>query len=303
MPNNHAPSVVVLMSVFNGSRYLREQIDSILSQVRVKVILQVWDDGSTDDTREILDSYGEDLTYWTGENHGAAQGFLQAVGLCNATAPYYAFSDADDVWLPTKLIDAITELEDHKILGPALIATKMTLTDSDLNPIGETAQPTIPFSFENALVQGAIGGASCVINSDLWQIFKSQRPTTLVMHDGWLYLVATAFGQIIFSSKSGILYRQHNSNVMGARHGIKARWVRRLKWIASKGDKQKDQAREFLRLFGDRLSLQQRRTAEIFAFHDRSPGSRIRFAIAPPVIFNSARSRALYTLRAALART
>lgn len=303
MTTTPIPSIAIVMSVYNGSKYLREQIESILSQQEIKPHLYVWDDGSTDKTVEILRSFGDRITFWTGSNQGAAQGFLQAVELCNAAADYYALSDADDVWLPTKLADAVRELQSHAPQAPALIATRLTLTDADLNPIGSTPLPRIPFSFENALVQGGIGGATCVLNPQLWRIFKSRRPSSLVMHDGWLYLVASAFGQIYYSDKSGILYRQHGSNVIGAAHGLRAQWRRRFGWLLAKGDKQKDQAREFLRLFANDLKPEQRVIAEKFAYHDKSLARRLAFGIRPPVRFNSFKSRALYSLRAVLGRT
>lgn len=297
------PSITIVMSVYNGSKYLRGQIESILAQRGVRPRLYVWDDGSTDNTVEILRSFGDQLTFWTGKNQGAAQGFLQAVELCDARTDYYALSDADDVWLPTKLADAISELQAKAPQGPALIATRLTLTDADLKPIGATPLPRIPFSFENALVQGGIGGASCVLNPQMWRVFKSRRPTSLVMHDGWLYLVASAFGQILYSEKSGILYRQHGSNVIGAAHGLRAQWKRRFNWLLSKGDKQKDQAREFLRLFANDLTPDQVAITERFAYHDKSLGRRLAFAVRPPVRFNSVKSRALYSIRAVLGRT
>lgn len=297
------PSIAIVMSVYNGSKYLREQVESILSQRDVRPLLYVWDDGSTDTTAEILRSFGSQLTFWTGPNQGAAQGFLEAVALCEAEADYYAFSDADDVWKSTKLSDAVRVLQSHAPQGPALITTRLTLTDAYLNPIGLTPIPRIPFSFENALVQGGVGGATCVLNPQLWHIFRSRRPNSLVMHDGWLYLVASAFGQICYSEKSGILYRQHGSNVMGAAHGIRAQWRRRLNWLLSKGDKQKDQAKEFVRLFGNDITPEQRATAERFAYHDKSLSLRIAFAILPPVRFNSLKSRVLYSTRVVLGRT
>lgn len=298
-----ALKVAVVMSVFNGAKYLREQIDSILGQRGVALSLYVWDDGSTDNSADILRSYGDRLSFWSGPNQGAAQGFLQAVQLCGADADYYAFSDADDVWLPTKLADAIHEMVSYAPSGPAVIATRMTLTDAELNPIGLTPPPRIPFSFANALVQGGIGGASCVMNRPLWLLFKSKRPRVLVMHDGWLYLVASAFGQIFFSDKSGILYRQHGNNVMGAAHGPKAQWKRRLNWLLAKGDRQKDQSREFLRLYGSELVPEKREVAERFAYHDTSVMRRLAFAFNPSVQFNSFKSRVLYAARATLGRT
>ena len=96
--------VLVLMSTYNGEKYLREQIDSILGQRGVEVSLLVRDDGSTDATLTTLDEYKESgrLDYYCGNNLGPARSFMHL--LQNAPASdFYAFSDQDDKWMDDKL--------------------------------------------------------------------------------------------------------------------------------------------------------------------------------------------------------
>lgn len=92
-------SVQVVMSTYNGEKYLKEQIDSILSQEGVDVRLYIRDDGSSDRTTDILASYQEhkNVKIEKGNNLGFAKSFLTALDECDE-ADYYAFSDQDDVW-------------------------------------------------------------------------------------------------------------------------------------------------------------------------------------------------------------
>lgn len=104
-------SVQVVMSTYNGEKYLKEQIDSILSQEGVDVRLYIRDDGSSDRTTDILASYQEhkNVKIEKGNNLGFAKSFLTALDECDE-ADYYAFSDQDDVWEKDKLSTAIQSI-------------------------------------------------------------------------------------------------------------------------------------------------------------------------------------------------
>lgn len=296
------PSVCVMMSVYNGARYLREQIDSILDQEGVDVRLIVRDDGSTDDTLKILRSYGEKLVSHRGQNLGAAQGFLEVASLAPKDITYYSFSDADDVWLPRKLASAIVAIQDAK--GPAIVTARLRTVNEHLQPIGLSYKPKA-FSFANALVQCVLSGAGSLMNKEMFETFVSGRPRTLEMHDAWLYLCATAFGTIYFQENPQILYRQHGSNVFGAGGAQSTRAVWKRRWRSlTKGDrKYREQAEEFLRIHGDKLRPEDHKLATRFVSHNRCWLSRAKFAIRPGVQFTSFKSRALYSMRALLNRT
>ena len=103
------PFVSVLMSTYNGEKYIREQIESILNQKKVKVHLLIRDDGSQDSTIEIVKEYANkypNVSVYAGKNIGIGNSFMEL--LRNAPeADYYAFADQDDVWLDGKLERAI----------------------------------------------------------------------------------------------------------------------------------------------------------------------------------------------------
>ena len=94
--------VAVLMSTYNGEKYIRDQIDSILSQIKVNVTLFIRDDGSTDSTVKIITQYTEkysNIKFWVGENIGVGNSFMQLLYSLTDEFDYYAFSDQDDIWL------------------------------------------------------------------------------------------------------------------------------------------------------------------------------------------------------------
>ena len=101
----------ILLSTFNGEKYLEEQLDSLKSQTFKDVFVLARDDGSSDSTKEILlRNESETFKWYSGENVGAARSFM----LLNNDAPeadYYAYCDQDDYWFPEKLEAAVNILE------------------------------------------------------------------------------------------------------------------------------------------------------------------------------------------------
>ena len=137
--------VVILLSTYNGAKYLRELLDSLLNQSHKNISILVRDDGSTDATLELLAEYGNkynNITYYKGENLKPARSFMDLLKQ-SEDADYYALSDQDDVWLPDKIEIAIKQLEANKA---DLYHSAFQMTDSNLNPIptptyGSTAPP------------------------------------------------------------------------------------------------------------------------------------------------------------------
>lgn len=291
-----------MMSVYNGEKFLREQIDSILAQEGVFVRLIVRDDGSQDATIDSLRSYGERIEIIAGPNLGAAHGFIEVAFASPMDADYYAFSDADDVWLPRKLISAIHMIE--SMTGPAAVVSRMQVTDEGLSPLNLSFRPS-GFSFENALVQCVLSGAASLFNRPMFEILREHRPSAIVMHDAWLYLIASAFGTIVYQDEPHVLYRQHGAQVYGAGgfQGSKVTWRRRIQSLLGNGAPYREQAAEFIRVYGARLQPNHREVAARFVAHPSSLGRRVMFAASPRLKFTSRKSEVLYRLRAMLGST
>lgn len=113
--------VCVLLSTYNGEKYLEEQLNSLIKQEDVELRILVRDDGSKDRTHEILDKWQKrgHINWYEGKNKGAAQSFMDLI--YNAPeADYYAFCDQDDVWLPEKLKVAIDKIRESNEAMPCM---------------------------------------------------------------------------------------------------------------------------------------------------------------------------------------
>jgi rhamnosyltransferase len=135
-------SVCVLLSTYNGEKYLKELLDSVLNQNcedKIKVSIFVRDDGSSDNTTNILKEYEQNGKIILFGHGGCNLGFAKSFSSLLANAPlsdYYAFCDQDDIWLPDKLISAVERLEkeDNNEI-PLLYSTNLIVVDKDLNEI------------------------------------------------------------------------------------------------------------------------------------------------------------------------
>ena len=225
--------VNVLMSTYNGERYMREQIDSVLAQDNVSVDLLVRDDGSTDNTLKLLDAYqGKGaLKYYVGANLGPALSFL-ALLRDSGDADYYAFADQDDFWQREKLAVAVDMLEKAGD-APALYFSRTQMTDAELRPTGIVEINPL-LTFGESLVYEFIPGCTMVMNRALRDIVNTYVPSYVPMHDVWVYSVALAVGAKVFFDKTPhILYRQHGSNTIGQGYSVWHEWHRRYKRLVN----------------------------------------------------------------------
>ncbi len=207
--------VQVLLSTYNGEKYLQEQIESILKQEDVEISLLIRDDGSCDKTIEIIENLkrkNSNISYYPGDNLGPARSFMDLINK-SGNFDYYAFSDQDDVWKPKKLISAINKLKQSN--KPSLYMSSLEIVDENLNFI-ETKQVDGNFCFEGEMIKNFATGCTQVFNKTLMEIIKSYTPNYIIMHDSWITRVCYAIGgNVIIDNNSNILYRQHQGNVLG----------------------------------------------------------------------------------------
>ena len=225
--------VQVLLSTYNGEKYIQEQIHSILEQ-NINVQLLIRDDGSTDTTPQILAEYEKkypNIKVYYEKNIGVISSFFRLFQLADETYSYFALADQDDVWLPEKLSRAVAKLEQEKHPAlPMVYCSEQTLVDKNLNILSEKRwYKQVREEFGNALVENICTGCTCVINGSLLRLLKNQSPRFMIMHDFWIYLVGTCFGTVIYDEKSYILYRQHGQNNIGATHSIIKKYRNRIK--------------------------------------------------------------------------
>ena len=262
--------VQVLMSTYNGMRYIGEQLQSLYSQEEVEVSLLVRDDGSSDSTCALLDEEqaAGRLTWYTGENLKPAFSFWNLLHKA-PDCPYYAFCDQDDVWDKDKLKTAVEHLE--KAAGkPALYFCQTRLVDAELNVI-KSVKISPLLTYGEALSYNFVTGCTMVINSAMRDVFLRYTPGFIRMHDIWMYDVALAVGaQIFFDPQPHISYRQHGGNVIGQANSFRSVWRSRFGRIRKNECIRSRLAQELLRGYGDEMSSANKELTTLVVDYKRS---------------------------------
>ena len=220
--------IAVLMSTYNGNKYLEAQLQSIMWQNDVDFILMIRDDGSSDNTNDIIDqwmmNYPEQIVKLDDDlgNLGAANSFMYLLDYSLEHYPeiqYFAFADQDDVWLRDKLKRGIEYL--RKSDNAALYYSKKTIVDENLN---EMAKDEVPYrdSFLQFLSISNASGCTFIFNRSLAEECIPKPKDSIILHDAWIFRMAGCIKcNIFFDEKSSILYRQHENNVVGRVSGWK----------------------------------------------------------------------------------
>jgi glycosyltransferase involved in cell wall biosynthesis len=270
--------IEVLLTTYNGEQFLAQQIDSILSQVRVELRIIVRDDGSSDNTKFVLGSYlrdypGKIVLLDSSERIGVSSGINQ---LLNQTRePYVAFCDQDDVWIDNKLDRLLAHMQSlEAIYGhdyPLLVHSDLSVVDKDLHIIhpsywNYSGVDPKRNSLRQTLIKNSVTGCALLVNRAL--VEKAiPIPDGAAMHDHWFAMVATTFGRIETINEPMVLYRQHESNVLGARRYNWHEIFRRL-WISCGRmdiSRHRKQASEFMRRFASQLNSDQYALVDGFA--------------------------------------
>ena len=217
------PSVAVLMSTYNGEKYIKEQVDSILGQINVEVYLYVRDDHSEDATISIIEEYADrypDRVYLKkGENIGAGSSFMELVYEVPETFDYYAYSDQDDIWQNDKLCTSISLLKQHK---KNLYMGNLMCVDKDLNELGLRNKTSPDISPYGIMVMNETNGCTMVFSNEFYLLLSDmgKRPDKMLFqkryHDAWTAMVGAVHGDIFYDFHAHMLYRQHENNVCGA---------------------------------------------------------------------------------------
>lgn len=220
--------ITVLISTYNGEKYLEEQLNSVLGQEDVKVNIMVRDDGSKDRTTQILAKYQDEgkLKWYSGDNLGPSKSFMDLVYNVEEDADYYAFCDQDDVWLSDKLHIAVEKLKEFPSYEPALYYSATKLVNEDLIPLqdGNPKAGYVSKTMKQTIISSGCTGCTMCFNRKLLDILRLGRYQFDLMHDNWTHKVCVAVGgNLFFDDESHILYRQHGHNVIGGKSNVFSR--------------------------------------------------------------------------------
>ena len=268
--------IAIIMGTYNGEKYIREQIDSILSQDYRGWKLFIFDDGSKDGTesivKEYVKSYPDKIFFSKNrENYGAAGNFFNGIrevaSLLVPGAEYFCFSDQDDVWVEDKLSRSLAKIRQIEGGEAALVFSDVAITDKNLTITAnsyfeaekvDSSKISLNYLLmENKLIGGTVMMNKALINLELKAEEKGLVPGKKAkMHDWWFGLIAAALGRIGYVEGYTEYYRQHGNNVVGGENFnsyFRAR-LRKMHEIRQRIDDNLSQGEEFMKYFGKELS-------------------------------------------------
>lgn len=281
------PTVLVVLPVFNGARFLMPQVESVFAQVDVRVHVLCRDDGSTDDSPDVLRSVQRrwprhvSLVEDRLGNLGASGSFSLLMQRAlefrlpdGGPVEYVALCDQDDLWHPRKLSTCLFHLRRLERAAPG----RPAVVHSDLRVIGaeggEIAASLARYQglrvdlpgFAAQLLSNTLTGCTSLMNRALMET-ALPVPSEAIMHDWWLSLVASGLGTRLYLEQPLVDYRQHAGNTIGAKpHDEEAadRGLLRRLFVSEHGAvlrQHAGQARAVLRRLGSALTRRQRLAA------------------------------------------
>ena len=218
------------MGTLNGGAHLPGQLGSFVAQSHPRWSLHVSDDGSTDDTPDLLSAFraahpGRDIVLGQGPRQGSGANYLALLERGDwPEGAWVALSDQDDVWMEDRLERAIDTLAALGP-GPAIYASRTVITDGALRPLGLSRKHPQEPAFGNALTQNVLAGNTIVMNAAATALAQrtaaQARAVRVPHHDWWLYLLLSGAGaRIVNDGRPGLYYRQHAGNLLGAPRGF-----------------------------------------------------------------------------------
>lgn len=267
--------VAVLLSSYNGERYIEEQIESILEQTYKNMTLYIRDDCSKDNTASILRKYegNEKIVILKGEkNLGYPEAFYEMMREIKEY-DFYAFSDQDDVWNPDKIESAIKILENSNPDKPCLLFSNYDIVDENLRYIRTSIGPKETPGFNYSIFSSIGLGFTYVLNDKLKKLVLERRSKKTVTKDVWIGMLAAAFGVVEYDSNSTAKHRR-NSGAFSAQDktflSIQKDRFRRF-FLNDGFEYVKNVMDEFYEMFENKMSESDRKMLALFVNRSKNP--------------------------------
>lgn len=248
-------SVSVIMSTYNGEKYVEQQINSIMAQKSVDVKLYIRDDGSTDSTLTVLENlrkqYPEKIILSSGNNLGYRKSFMTALRN-SPKSDFYAFSDQDDVWFSTKCINAIDKLKSN--IGVKLYASAQIITDEKLNQKRIKQFSHMGGNIESHFTRHSLPGCTYLFTDDIKAAsmmidFDCLNEAQMPSHDFIVLACALALGYIYIDDAPSMLYRRIGESQTPSGGGLNIRIKHEWKVLFGYKNKCSTLAREIIENF------------------------------------------------------
>ena len=272
--------VAVLLSTYNGEKYVGAQIHSILTQSYKNLVLVVRDDGSSDKTVKIVKEYMENynnIKLVEGKNLGFIKSFFELLKL--EQADYYAFADQDDVWLPDKIAFAVKSLDKLDNSKPNMAFSNSDYYDVNMKLIKE-GEKGKTFSFTNSLYECVTQGMTMVINQKTKDTVLDYMPERVFFHDWWVYMICSGMGNVAYDDVTTVKYRRDGKNATAEGEDFIKLLIWRIKNLFGK-DGLLDiriQQSEYKKLFYNKLSDENKEILDRFVREKYSLGGAIKKA-------------------------
>lgn len=268
--------VHIVMASYNGEKYLKEQLDSLMAQSWPDLTVEVCDDGSTDSTCTIAEQYAAAdpriSLHKNGENKGYVRNFLE--GIQRSDADYIMLCDQDDIWDHDKVeitLRGMKQAEEGHEGEPVLVFTDAMNFDSETGRDQgrfhrNSHLNTKKVDSAHLFMENKIIGCTVMINRAVLP-YLSEIPEEIRVHDWWLALICSHFGQIMYIDRPTLRYRQHSGNIIGGNSFgsyVKNRLagVHRQKEVLRASY---DQGKAFLAMYGSHMTPEQTEVAQRFS--------------------------------------
>ena len=207
--------ISVVMATYNGSKYIREQLDSIYCQTLPPDEVIVVDDCSTDDTCKILEEFkcNFGLKYFVNKKRLGVNGNFER-GLELANGDYILISDQDDVWIQQKIEVEYNKIKEIENGEPACVSCQVKEVDKNLQPKNNKASILKESNYERALVFNSSQGCTLIINKALKELVLPLN--NYFIYDHFIGVYACFVGNRFVIDKPLMLYRHHGNNVLAS---------------------------------------------------------------------------------------
>lgn len=203
-------NVSIILASYNGGKYIRNQLDSILVQTYPVYEILIGDDGSTDDTISVLNEYADKYSHIRIippdlKNHGVNYNFKRLMDM--ATGDYLALSDQDDIWFPEKIEVMIRGIGDHLLAYSDAIPFSETLPEIDGFQGIDRYSPRPEDGIEDIMFNNVISGHRMLIKREF--VHKIGEWNSEVYYDWWLAVSASYLDSIVYITHPLVFWRRH----------------------------------------------------------------------------------------------
>ncbi len=275
--------VAVLISTYNGKKYLKEQLDSILNQTYPNIEIVIRDDGSTDSTLELVKEYQEkhsNIRLKEGTNIGFIKSFFKLLEM--ADADYYAYCDQDDIWLENKIELAVNALNQADNTKPNMAFGNADYYDEDMNFMSKGEEHKT-YSFKNSLYECVAQGMTMTINHVAKEMIIENIPEKCLFHDWWTYMICSGLGMVLYNDETVVKYRRFQKNATAEGQSILKIFLWRIeKLVTDNGMKDiKIQQQEYKKMFYEKLSEENQKILDMFVQDNYSFFKAVKKACYP----------------------